>query len=105
MIQRRLHEGGAEGRMRKTQFGFRPGRNASQAISIVRRMVEAACASSPAGFVGIFLDWATRCADCVAAAIRNPRQDGSVHSRDIQPAVLLAKKTRRGLRRFGARKQ
>ena len=57
MIQKRLQAGGAEQRIRPTQFGFRPNRGTAQAISIARRMLEAACESQTPGLIAIFLDW------------------------------------------------
>ena len=35
MLQTRLQEGGAEGRVRPTQYGIRPGRSTAQAIDVV----------------------------------------------------------------------
>ena len=58
MLQRRLRRGGAEGRLRPTQFGFRPRRGAVQAISIARRMFEAGHASKAPGLEAVLLDWA-----------------------------------------------
>jgi hypothetical protein len=58
MLQKRLQQGGAEDRLRPTQFGFRPGRSTVQAISIVRRMFDAAHAAAGPGILALMLDWA-----------------------------------------------
>ena len=57
MLQKRIQNGGAENRIRSTQFGFRPGRSTSQAISIARRMFEAAETCQSPGLVAVLLDW------------------------------------------------
>ena len=58
MLQKRLQQGGAEQRIRQTQYGFRPGRSAVQAITIARRMFDAAYASASPGMIALMLDWA-----------------------------------------------
>ena len=58
MLQRRLQEGGAEDRVRNTQYGFRPKRSTVQAIALVRRMFDAAYAAASPGLLAVLLDWA-----------------------------------------------
>ena len=58
MLQKRLQQGGAEQRIRQTQYGFRPERSAVQAITIARRMFDAAYASAAPGMIALMLDWA-----------------------------------------------
>lgn len=58
MLQKRLQQGGAEDRIRHTQFGFRPGRSTVQAIAVVRRMFEAAYSAKTPGLIALLLDWA-----------------------------------------------
>ena len=57
MLQKRLQEGGAERRIRDTQFGFRPRRSTTQALAIVRRMLDGAYAAGQPGLMALFLDW------------------------------------------------
>ena len=58
MMQKRIQIGGVETRIRNTQFGFRPGRSTIQALSMVRRMIDAAYASKTPGLIAVMLDWA-----------------------------------------------
>eukprot|EP00959_Pyramimonas_sp_CCMP1952_P448062 9382359-Pyramimonas_sp.AAC.1 len=58
MVQQRLQIGGAAGRTRQTQFGFQPRRSTVQAISIARRMFDAAHALASPGSPVITFDWA-----------------------------------------------
>ena len=58
MLQKRLQDGGVEGRIKPTQYGFRPRRGTVQAISIARRIFDAAYASKGPGVIAILLDWA-----------------------------------------------
>ena len=57
MLQKRIQNGGAENRIRSTQYGFRPGRSTAQAIGIARRMFEAAETCQSPGLVAVLLDW------------------------------------------------
>ena len=58
ILQKRIQNGGAENRIRNTQFGFRPGRNTVHALSIARRMIDAAYASQEPSLIAVLLDWA-----------------------------------------------
>ena len=58
MLQKRLQITATENRIRNTQYGFRPTRSTVQAISIVRRMFDAAHASQDSGILAVLLDWA-----------------------------------------------
>ena len=58
MLQKRLQNGGAEDRIRSTQFGFRPNRGTVDAITIARRIFDAAYAAEEPGALAILLDWA-----------------------------------------------
>ena len=58
ILQKRIQHGGAENRIRNTQFGFRPGRNTVHALSIARRMINAAYTSQEPGLIAVLLDWA-----------------------------------------------
>jgi hypothetical protein len=54
----RLKAGGAEDRMRNSQFGFRPGRSTSDALYLTRRVVDAALLGKGPGIMMLLLDWA-----------------------------------------------
>ena len=58
MLQKRIQNGGAEERIRSTQFGFRPKRGTIDAITIARRIFDAAYAAEEPGVLAILLDWA-----------------------------------------------
>ena len=58
ILQKRLENGGSEERVRTTQYGFRPKRGTVQAISIARRIIDAAYSSKHPGVIAILLDWA-----------------------------------------------
>ena len=53
-----MQQGGAEGRIRSTQYGFRPGRSTTQALAVARRLFDAATAAGGAGVIALLLDWA-----------------------------------------------
>eukprot|EP00959_Pyramimonas_sp_CCMP1952_P299180 6257945-Pyramimonas_sp.AAC.1 len=56
MIHQRLLQGGAEFRVRGSQFGFRPGRGRADALMLVRHMIDAACNSRKARPTGLSQD-------------------------------------------------
>jgi hypothetical protein len=58
MLQKRMQEGGAEDRIRSTQYDFRPGRSTSQALAVARRIFDAANAAGTGGVIALLLDWA-----------------------------------------------
>ena len=58
MLQKRLQIPETENRIRSSQYGFRPKRNTVQAISIVRRIFDAAYASKNSVVLALLLDWA-----------------------------------------------
>ena len=58
ILFRRLVQGGAEERMRGSQYGFRPERGTSDALMVVRRMIDAAHQSSTGSLHLLMLDWA-----------------------------------------------
>ena len=58
LLHRRLINGGAEDRMRESQYGFRPKRGTADALLLVRRMIDAAHQSNTGGLLLLMLDWA-----------------------------------------------
>lgn len=58
MVQKRLQHGGVEGRIRSTQYGFRPKRSTTQALAVARRIFDAAYAAGSPGIIALLLDWA-----------------------------------------------
>ena len=58
ILQKQIQNGSAKNRIRNTQFGFRPRRNTVHALSIARRMIDAAYASQKPGLIAVLLDWA-----------------------------------------------
>eukprot|EP00959_Pyramimonas_sp_CCMP1952_P387492 8120730-Pyramimonas_sp.AAC.1 len=58
MLHQRLLRGGAESRMRQSQFGFRPRRGVADARMLVRRMIDAALLNNSGGLILLLLDWA-----------------------------------------------
>ena len=58
LLHQRLLLGGAEDRMHTSQYGFRPKRGTSEALMIVRRMIDAAHQSGSGGLLLLMLDWA-----------------------------------------------
>ena len=50
-LHKRLLDGGCERRMRESQFGFRPKRGTSDALMLVRRMVDAAHMNNRGGLL------------------------------------------------------
>ena len=58
MIQKRLRKGGAEQRIRSSQFGFRQHRSTSDAISILLQIFDAAYEATEPGLTTVLLDWA-----------------------------------------------
>ena len=58
ILHSRLLEGGAEERMHATQYGFRPKRGTSDALMVVRRMIDAAHQSRNGSLHLLMLDWA-----------------------------------------------
>ena len=57
LILARLVSGGAEDRLRKTQFGFRKARGAADAVFLVQRLIEKAWATKDGKLSAILLDW------------------------------------------------
>ena len=53
----RLKKGGAESRMRESQFGFRPRRGTAEALFIARRMIDAAWAMRDGSLLMVLPDW------------------------------------------------
>ena len=74
MLQKRLQTGGAEERIRATQFGFRPKKSTAQALAIMRRIFDAAYSAGKPGMMALFLDWAKAFdrikIDCLMAALQ-----------------------------------
>jgi len=58
MLHHRLIGGGADARMRDSQYGFRPGRGTADALMLVRRMIDAAHVNNSGGMLLLMLDWA-----------------------------------------------
>jgi len=58
MVQKRLQLGGAEERIRATQFGFRPKKSSAEAVAVIRRIFDAAYSAGKPGTIALFLDWA-----------------------------------------------
>ena len=58
LIHQRLLDGGADERIRPSQFGFRPKRNCMDALMVVRRLIDAANEEKRSGLIMVFLDWA-----------------------------------------------
>ena len=58
LIHQRLVQGGTEERMHSSQYGFRPRRGTSDALMLVRRMVDAAVQRNDEGLLLVLLDWA-----------------------------------------------
>lgn len=58
LIHQRLLDGGADERIRPSQFGFRPKRNCMDALMVVRRLIDAANEKKTSGLLMVFLDWA-----------------------------------------------
>ena len=74
MLQKRLQAGGAEERIRATQFCFRPKKSTAQALAIMRRIFDAAYSAGKPGMMALFLDWAKAFdrikIDCLMAALQ-----------------------------------
>ena len=58
LLHQRLIDSGVDAKICSSQYGFRPKRNCSDALMIVRRMIDAAYESKHAGLLMVFLDWA-----------------------------------------------
>ena len=58
MLHHRLIGGGADARMRNSQYVVRPGRGPADALMLVRRMIDAAHNSNSGGILLLMLDWA-----------------------------------------------
>ncbi|CAE8637226.1 unnamed protein product [Polarella glacialis] len=58
LLLNRLRHGGCEQRLRRSQFGFRPDRRASDAIFIAQRLIDTALAERDGKLSMIWLDWA-----------------------------------------------
>ena len=73
MLHQRLLRGGAEERMRSSQFGFRPRRGTADARMLIRRIVDAANVDDAGGVTILLLDWAKAFdrlkPDCLCAAL------------------------------------
>lgn len=74
MLHHRILHGGAEQRMRPSQFGFRPGRGTADALMLARRIIDAAHQNKNGGIMVLMLDWAKAFdrlkPDCLCAALR-----------------------------------
>ena len=57
LVLRRLQQGGSEHRISKSQYGFRPGRGTSDALFLIRRMIEATIDDTDASLYVVLLDW------------------------------------------------
>ena len=57
LVLRRLQQGGSEHRLSKSQYGFRPGRGTSDALFLIRRMIEATIDDTDASLYVVLLDW------------------------------------------------
>jgi len=53
----RLKQGGADGRIRESQYGFRPKRGTADALFLARRVIDATLASSNGSVLLLLLDW------------------------------------------------
>ena len=58
MVQKKLQLGGAEERIRATQFGFRQKKSSAEAVAVIRRIFDAAYSVGKPGMIELFLDWA-----------------------------------------------
>ena len=58
LILKRLKQGGAEDRIWKTQFGFRSSYGTSDALFLIRRMIDKALDSKNEQLIILTLDWA-----------------------------------------------
>ena len=58
LIDQRLLDGGVDAKIRATQYGFRPNRNCSEALMLIRRMIDAAHEMKSESLSMVFLDWA-----------------------------------------------
>ena len=58
MVQKRLQLGGAEERIRATQFGFRQKKSSAEAVAVIRRIFDAAYSAGKPSTITFFLDWA-----------------------------------------------
>ena len=57
MLLRRLQAGGAEQRIRQSQYGFRPKRGTTDAIFLARRLIDAALDQKDGKLLLLMLDW------------------------------------------------
>ena len=60
LILKRLKDANAEDRIWKTQFGFRNSYGTSDALFLIRRMIDKALGSKDEGLIILALDWATQ---------------------------------------------
>ena len=58
LIHQRLLDGGADEKIRPSQFGFRPNWNCMDALMIARPLIDAANDKKRSGLLMVFLDWA-----------------------------------------------
>eukprot|EP00959_Pyramimonas_sp_CCMP1952_P425018 8902199-Pyramimonas_sp.AAC.1 len=58
MLHQRLLQGGAEDRLRRSQFGFWPRRGTADARILVGRVVDATLMNKNGGIIFLLLDWA-----------------------------------------------
>lgn len=58
LIHQRLLDGSVDAKIRETQFGFRPKRNCSEALMLIRRMITASHEMKSESLSMVFLDWA-----------------------------------------------
>ena len=58
LIHRRLLDGGVDQKIRETQYGCRPKRNCADALTLVKRIIDAAHEQRTESLCMIFLDWA-----------------------------------------------
>ena len=58
LIHKRLIFCGVDSKISGSQYGFRPRRGCSDALMIIRRMIDAACESKRECLMLVFLDWA-----------------------------------------------
>ena len=57
LMLERLIAGGSEHRVRQSQYGFRKGRGSADAVFLVNRLIERACATKDGMLSVVLLDW------------------------------------------------
>ena len=55
LIHQRLLDGGADGKIRSSQIGFRPKQNCMDALMVVRRLIDAANEEKTSGLLMVFV--------------------------------------------------